>query len=247
MPTGYCTVDDLRRALKAANLPGDVSQDREIAIKAITSQTDWLERTTARHWYVPERPEEDADDELLPTTTQTRDDEHDIPTGGVHMVGEPAEPKTWQGSYTKLRLERKDVQQVTTLLVRGEDGYEDWVESDDYDGGSWPDALGDDYYLRINNKGWTELYLDVDNLYDETEDEFVLESFANAVYVEIEYGHEGIPDAIRQAVAMRAAAQLLNDDETELGIPDEGGLVNPETKIQTLERQAEELLENHVA
>jgi hypothetical protein len=86
MPTGYCTVEDVRRALRRASLPGDVSQDRDIAIDAIASQTRWLEEATKRHWYVPGGIGEDTDD-LVPTGPKTRDDEYDLPRRGGLSLG----------------------------------------------------------------------------------------------------------------------------------------------------------------
>ena len=241
MPTGYCTVDDVRRAKQEGELTGElVSKDNEIVVDAITAQTEWLEKSLSRHWYVSTRPDEDTH-ELLPTGPKSRNDEEDIPTGGASIVGEPTTPKTWQGSYTRIELDRRDAQAVSELLVRTPDGYEDWVT--EYEGGEWSDALGDDYYVRVNNGGVSQLYLDVENLYDADEEEYKLDTFSNAVYVTFDYGHEGIPDTVRKAVAMRACAKLLIDDEAALGIPDNGQLVNPESKKQAMESAAEELLE----
>ncbi|QLK25414.1 hypothetical protein HYG81_15170 [Natrinema zhouii] len=240
--TGYCTVDDVRRAKQDSELTGElVSVNNEIVVDAITAQTEWLEKKLSRHWYVSTRPDEDTHG-LLPIGPKSRDDEEDIPTGGASIVGEPVTPKTWQGSYTRIELDRRDAESITELLVRTPDGYEDWVGSSEYSGGTWPDALGDDYYLRINNGGVSQLYLDTENLLDE-DDEPLLESYSNAVYVTFDYGHEGIPDTVRKAVAMRACAKLLIDDESALGIPDNGQLVNPESKKQAMESAAEELLE----
>lgn len=243
MPTGYCTVKDVRHALQEVDFTGALAEaDNEVVIKAITSQTEPLEKELKRHWYEPAGVDSDPQN-LIPTAPKSRDDEEDIPTGGAHLVGEPVTPKTYQQGYTKIRLARRDAESVSQLLVATEDGYEDWVASDQYDGGSFPAALGDDYYLRVNNGGWSELYLDADHFLDE-DDEPIVDSFANAVYVFFEYGHEGLPENVRRAVAMRSAAQLLApDDDAALGIPDNGNLVAQESKVKALERQADELLE----
>lgn len=245
MPTGYCTVEDVRRALQQTSQDfgsGAFGEDNnQVVIDAVTSQTEWLEKTTKRHWYESTRPAED-DHNLIPTSPKSRDDEESIPTGGAYVAGEPATPKTWQGSYTRIRLARRDAESVSQLLVRTPDGYEDWTAGD-YSGGQFPDALGEDYYLRVNNGGWTELYLDSENLLDEDGDP-LLDSYSNAVYVTYTYGHEGIPKNVRRATAMKAAAQLLApDDEASLGIPENANIQSVETKVQAFERQAEELLE----
>jgi hypothetical protein len=111
-----------------------------------------------------------------------------------------------------------------------------------YSGGTWPDALGDDYYLRVNNGGWSRLYLDTENLLEEDEDdEYVLDSFANAVYLTWEYGHEGIPQTVRRAVAFRAASDFV--EEAAMQIPENAEVYGVESLAEQYERKAEELLE----
>ncbi|PGF16179.1 hypothetical protein CP556_08680 [Natrinema sp. CBA1119] len=239
--SGYCTVPDVRRAKQKAELSGElVSENNAVVVGAITSQTEWLEKTTERHWYEPGGIDEDEHG-IIPTSAKSRNDEESIPTASAFVVGEPPKPKTWQGSYTRIQLARRHAQAVSELLVRTPDGYEDWTTGD-YNGGEWPDALGDDYYVRVNNDGVSQLYLDVEHLLDD-DGEPLLESYSNAVYVTYEYGHEGIPETVRKAVALRATAELLIDDESGLGIPENANLVAAETKKQAMESRAEELLE----
>lgn len=240
--TGYCTLEDLRRALRKAELPGDIAQDKQIAVDAITAQTEPLEKSLSRHWYEPNGISE-ATEIDIPTGTRSRDDEEDIPTGGAFVVGDSPSPKPIQGSYTRIQLARRDATSISKLLVRTSDGsYEDWVSSTDYRGGSWPDALGQDYYLRINNGGQSDLYLDTDNLLvDGEDDEYVLDSYANAVYVEFSYGHEGIPQNVRRAVAFRAASDFV--EEAAVEIPENAKLYNVESMAEEFERKADELLE----
>jgi len=241
---GYCTLDDVRRALRKAGLPGDVQQDERIAVDAITAETEPLEKSLKRHWYAST-----GDDILgeataidIPTAPKTRDDEHDIPTGAAQIVGEPATPKTSQGDYAKLELARRDADAVGALHVRTSDGtYEDWVASDDYTEGSWPPS-GEDYYLRVNNGGWSRLYLDTTNFLVEGEDdEYVLDSWANAVYLKFDYGHEGIPRNVRRAVALRAGAELV--EEAVVQIPENATVYNVETKADEMRSKADDLLE----
>lgn len=241
MPDGYCTVDDVRRALREANLPGDAAQDRQIVLDAITAQTEWLEKKLKRHWYEPTGIDEDSDD-LIPASPKSRDDEYDIPTASAFIPDESdLTPKTTQGTYAKIDLARRDAESITEFSVRTEDGsYEDWAST--YTGGSWPTALGEDYYLRVNNGGWSRLYLDTENLLVEDEDdEYVLDSFANAVYLSFDYGHEGLPKTVRRAVANRAGAALI--EEPAFQIPDNAQVKSVESKAEDLRSRAKELLE----
>ena len=243
MPTGYCTVEDVRRALQETGFNGALgADDEQLVVNTIAGLQEWLEKTTKRHWYEPTGLDEDTHD-IIPSSPKSRDDEYSIPTG-IPVSGQAPKPKTSQGDYAKIDLARRDAKSISKFLVRTEDGsFEDWTST--YTGGTWPDAVGDDYYLRVNNGGWSRLYLDVKNLLVEDEDdEYILESFANAVYLTWEYGHEGIPQTVRRAVAMKAAAQLLApDDEASLQIPENANLQAVESKVSALERQAEELLE----
>lgn len=269
---GYCTLDDMRRALREASLPGDVEQDERLAVDAITAETEWMEKTFKRHWYAASGAEilNEASTIDIPTSTKTRDDEEDIPTRSFLTTaeddrssyyppawvdydptddGEPEygemdglSPKTVQGDYAKIPLARRDAESVTALYVRTADGtFEDWAGSPDYTEGSWP-PTGEDYYLRVNNDGWSRLYIDTTNLLKEGEDnEYVLDSFGNAVYLEWSYGHEGIPRNVRRAVALRAGAEFA--EEATVQIPNNATVYNVETKAEKMRSKADELLE----
>ncbi|UIP00339.1 hypothetical protein Hbl1158_02920 [Halobaculum sp. CBA1158] len=269
---GYCTLEDVRRALRKANLPGDIDQDNRIAIDAIVAETEPVEKSLKRHWYAPAGAGilNEADQIDIPTETRSRDDEYDIPTRSFLTTGsddrssyypptwvdydpdddpEPdyadmdgLSPKTVQGDYAAIELDRRDADAIEALHVRTTDGtYEDWVASDDYTEGSWPPS-GEDYYLRVNNGGWSRLYLDVTNLLKTGKsDEYVLDSWANAVYLEWSYGHEGIPRNVRRAVALRAGAELVEDAVIE--IPQNATVYNVETKAEKMREKADELLE----
>jgi len=62
---------------------------------------------------------------------------------------------------------------------------------------------------------------------------------------EHDIGDEGIPGTVRDAVSMRAAAKLVIDDEASISIPDNGQLVNVQTKAQQWREAAEDLLEDY--
>jgi len=282
MPQAYCTLEDVRRALRKASLPGDIGQDKQIAVDAITAQSKWLERTYKRHWYAPTGASilDEAYTVDIPTEPLSRDDELDIPTHGafVHGASEydryryrensdalleadprhehrrehDREPKaeiriatgeyydhhhTGDGpAYTRLRLDRKDVAAVDALYVINSEGaYDDWVASDDYDGGVGLQHRGADYWGRVNNSGVSELYLDVRALDDR------LTSLSNAVYLEWAYGHEGIPANIRRAVANFAGAEFA--EEASVQIPDNATVYNIETKAEQMREKAEKLLD----
>lgn len=243
--TGYCTLKDLRRALQDAELPGELQQDKQLAVDAITAQTEPLEKSLKRHWHAPDGASilDEATVIDIPTSPKSRDDEEDIPTGGAFIVDDDGPvPKTSQGSYAKIELARRDAEAVEALHVRTADGtYEDWTASSDYTAGSWPPS-GADYYLRVNNGGWSRLYVDTTNLLvDGADDEYELDSFANAVYVEYSYGHEGIPRNVRRAVAFRAASDFV--DEAAVQIPENARMRSVKSLAEEFERKADELLE----
>lgn len=270
MPTGYCTLEDVRRALRTANLPGDVDQDNQIAVDAITAWTEPLEKTLARHWYAETGDPilSDPSAVTIPTSTKSRDDEHDLPTHGGYVAGAYDDSAgTWTATtgtvfdsrtsgpdpkeqlrlafgdlddetipaYTRITLARKDVDAVNTLSVVNEaGGFDDWVADSAYDGGVGNTHRGEDYWVRVNNGGVSELYLDVHAMDDD------LPSFANAVYVDIDYGHAGIPSNVRRGVASLAAAELV--EEAVIEIPQNATLYNIETKAEELRGRAEEFL-----
>jgi len=94
----------------------------------------------------------------------------------------------------------------------------------------------------VNSGGWSRLYLDTTNLLaDGEDDEYVLDSFANAVYVSYDYGHTGLPMSVRRAVALHAAADLI--EEPAIQIPNNATVYNVETKAEEMRSRAEELLD----
>ena len=274
---GYCTVEDVRRALRKADLPGDATQDRDIVLDAILSQTEWLEKTLSRHWYVTGGIDEDSDN-IIPTDAKTRDDEHDIPSSGALVDGASQEDRFRYSrnsdalleagprhdrqrrqdlrrdlkeeirvssgdiyqedipTYTRIRLARKDVSAVNTLsVVNADGGYDDWVSNSDYSGGAGNAHRGEDYWVRVNNGGVSELYLNVHSLDDD------IPSLSNAVYVDMDYGHEGIPRNVRRAVAFLAGSDLV--EEAVIEIPQNATIYNVETKADEMRLKAEELLD----
>jgi len=282
MAEGYCTLEDLRRALREADLPGDLSQDNDIAVDAIASQSIWLERTYKRHWYASTGDDilSEASTITIPQDPKTRDDEHSIPRHGgmVHGASEEERYRHRENSdallesdprydrrrrelrrdpkeeiriatgeyiegydestpaYTRIRLDRKDVDAINSLHIIGEDGsYTDWVSDSGYDGGAGLTHRGEDFWARTNNDGISELYIDVHSLDDD------IASLSNAVYIDWHYGHDGIPRNIRRAVACFAAAEFAQ--EAAIQIPENATIYNVETLAEQFREKAQKLLE----
>jgi hypothetical protein len=278
---GYCTLGDVQRALKKADLSGALRQEPRIAVDKIAAQTEPLEKRLKRYWYAPADADivSEAEELTIPTSPASRDDEHDIPRHGGLVHGdsevdraryqantdalleagpryERRRRRDWSQqkreirlatgelhddedgpAYTRIRLDRRDATSIDSLLVLGSDGsYTDWASSTDYSGGVGLQYRGEDYWVRVNNGGWSELYLDVHALDDD------LPSLSNAVYIEDwSYGHEGIPQNVRMAVAYRAAADLV--EEPAFSIPENARIRSVESKAEELREQADELLE----
>lgn len=259
MPTGYCTVEDVRRVLQDSEFTGALSEDNEqVVVDAIVSQSEWLQETTHRHWYESGSITED-DHGLIPSSTRTHDeDEQDIPTqafltterrtrprGFTFRLDDPDDPaeqggftpRKFRGPFTRVTLARRDVQSISELLVlHSENGYEDWVT----DSSKTEGKTGEYYHHVDDSTGLSRLYLDTDSIDDG------LENYSSAVVVTYDYGIDGLTGTVRRAVAFRAAAQLIVDDEFVASIPDQGQLVNVETKSERFKNEAEELLEIHL-
>ncbi|MDQ2052844.1 hypothetical protein RBH26_20595 [Natronolimnohabitans sp. A-GB9] len=239
---GYCTVDDVRRAWQRAEFSRGLEvEDNQAVVDAITSQAEWLQEHTNRHWYAPDGLEED-DHDIIPTEPLTHsEDELDIPSSphaGPQQMQVAASrqaryPVRHAGPYTRVKLSRRDVVDMTELLVRDNSGnVTDWVSE-------YARGRGKDYYLNSDDSsGFTYLYLHCGTLPK-------LRDYDNAVVATYEWGIDELSNTVRRAIAMRALAQLLTDDDSALGIPEDANLVPAESKIQALERQAEELLGIH--
>ena len=272
MATGYCTTEDVRRVFQDKSLTSALSADnKQIAVDAITAQTQWIQRETHKHWYESGGISEDNEN-IVATGVKTRDDEHSLPTragyvpgayedssdavtsttGTVFSSSRDPDPKEQLRisfgdlsddtipTYTRIRLNRKDVDAINELHVANETGgFDDWVADSAYTGGVGDSNRGDDYWVRTNNRGVAELYLNVHSMADD------IVSLTNAVYVDFDYGDDSLPADVRRGVALIAAAELVTDDEFQSTVPDNGQLVNVETKAERWERQGRDKLEQH--
>lgn len=239
MPEGYCTVDDVRRVLQDNNLSGALDQDNnQTVVDAIVSQSEWLQETTNRHWFDPDGAEEDHHELIPDGPLKQKADEQDITTRPFVLADDDIAPATnGPGPYTGIKLFRRDVRELTELLVLTDDGsFVDWVDDPDYNEGR-----GEAYYLQVDDAdGWSTLYLDTTALDDDE-----LTDYRNAVVATYEYGIEGLTGTLRRGTAALAALTLLTDDEAALGIPDNGNLIPRDSKISVIRDEAERLLEIH--
>ena len=230
---GYCAPDDVRKALQEVDLSGELGT--EYVTAAIEGQSKWLRTRTKRHYYDSGHSAGD-----LYTSTRTVSDlTLDVPSGPHakdRQLTRPdygiEYPTTHVGQYAKLRLPRRDVQSIDKLEVRERGGdVEDWVASSDRVQGR-----GDDYYLLTESEsGVSHLYVDAESLGVRTD-------YRDLLTLEVSYGVDGIPGTIKRATAFRAGAELVLDDDTQVGVTDAGQLVNVETKAQAMRDRAMDLL-----
>lgn len=244
MPTGYATVPDVRHVLQETVSEFDSGAwgeaNNRAVVDAIASQTEWLRARTDRHWYEPDGIDADNHD-LVPAAPHSHDrEEQDIPStphpqhSQLFVADRGRYPRRMNGPYTRVKLDKHAVSELTALEVRDSSGsYDDWVADDSKD-------VDEDYALYVepgdtSSPSYVDLH--VGSLPP-------MHHYDSAVRVSYEYGVDALPRTVRRATAMRAAAQLLApDDEASLGIPENANLQAVETKVGALERQAEELLE----
>lgn len=239
MAIGYCTVEDVRRVLREKDLPGDVSQDRDIALDAITGRAQWLRTNTKSHFFDGSGTIEDPDG-IIPTSPRTRGPEFcDIPStphaqhDRVFSSGRNRYPLRMSGRYTKIKLDRRQADTLTALEVRdAAGGFEDWTTVSDK-----VEGAGEDYELISrggDSRSDSSVLLDVHALPG-------LQRYDGAVRVTYEYGLDEIPQDIRRAVANAAASDLA--EEAAIQIPNNAEVYNVESLADELEAKADDLLE----
>lgn len=239
MPTGYCERDDVRRVLREASFNGDLGQDGQIVDDAIAGQTEWLRKRTRRHWF-----DTSGGTTLVPTSTRSVTNiTLDVPSSPHRQDRQLLRsdqgvryPVTHAGRYVKVRLPHYDVSSLTTLDVRQTDGdVEDWVAAGDKTQGR-----GDDYYLLTDgDTGASHLYLNASSIGARID-------FGDLLTLDYDYGVDGVPETVRRATALRAAAELVLDDDAAVGIPDNGQLVAAESKADKFRKQADRLLQPYL-
>jgi hypothetical protein len=232
---GYCTEEDVRLALQEASLVGELGS--EFVQAAIEGQSEWVRKRTDRHWY--DAASQGGDGDLYASTRSLADDVCSVPTTPhprshrtLRDDDRRVYPQEVAGQYTRIRLAKRGVASLTRLAVRDVDGdVTDWVADATYASGR-----GEDYYLQVDPEhAAAHVYLDTRSLPR-------LWDYADAVVAAYEYGEAGVPESVRRAVAFRAGAELVLDDDVTISVPDQGQLVNVETKAQAMRKRARELL-----
>jgi hypothetical protein len=227
---GYCTEEDVQRALQESDLTGDVAS--AFVDPAIAGQTEWVRKRTKRHWY----DSGDQTGDLFTAPVTVTNEQCSIPStrhpeARQFKFDDPRQyPKLMAGPYTRIGLAKRALDTLTTLEVRDRAGdLSDWTSE-------MTEGRGEDYYTH------TDPHSDRSYVYLRGGALPALWDYADAVRVTYDYGIDGIPDTIRRAVAFRAGAELVLDDDVKTMIQDSGQLVNVETKAQAMRNRAEELL-----
>jgi hypothetical protein len=238
MSVGYCTVEDVRRALRKANLPGDAVQDRDIVIDAIAGTFDEVRKSLDTHFYVPGGISEDTDD-LVPTDVRTRGDEqHDIPStphpqhSTLFSADRGRYPRRTSGPYVEIRLGKFDVQTLTNLEVRDRSGdFTDWTSTADK-------TAGDEYRLfsGAGTPARSTLELHAGALPP-------LDHYDRAVRVSYEYGAAELPRTVRRGAAFLAASELAED--AVIQIPENTEVRGVESLADFFEQRAMDKLDQY--
>lgn len=228
---GYCEVDDVGDVL-FEDFDGAIPSIGEVQ-SAIAGQTEATRRALERHYYDPTGTFAFAGPETVVGESCDIPDTPHAPASVVYIDEQQRYPQTFRGRYTRVALARRDVDSVTGLYVRDRTGAEtDWATTR-------TQGRGEDYYVDTDpHTGRTHVYLDVGALP-------ALYDYSGAVRVDYEYGVEGIPETIRRATALLAAAELAINDEFRAAIPDDGQLTNPQTKADQFESRAQTLLNEY--
>lgn len=235
MAEGYCEQADVRRALQEASFDGAIGQDGEIADDAIVGLTQWLRRRTRRHWY-----DSGGGTTLVPTSARSVSEIRlDVPSSPHSQRGQLFSshrhfryPVTKSGHYARIRLPHYDVDSLNTLEVRDRGGdVTDWVSSSDFDSGR-----GNDYYLHTEGDEYktSYLYIRANSIGPRTD-------FDDLLTVGYDYGTDAQDDeweTVRRSVAMLAAADIALDEDVQAMVPDNGQMVNAQTKAERYVQRA---------
>ncbi|WP_273835133.1 hypothetical protein [Halococcus sp. PRR34] len=249
MATGYCTVEDVKHALQERFEGSQPSTAN--AISAIAGENDWLRKKTKRHWYDPDysddgttsTPSIDPPTEPITVGGETCDipSSPHAPHGQITHHEERRYPKTQRGYYVRVRLDRRHAQGIDSLLVREGSDFEDWVADPDK-----TEGRGDDYYLDVDpHTGRSAVWIDARSIAPALD-------YEGAVVASYTYGEpvdsfetDGFP--ISRAVAMRAGAELVIPQDSNVQVPDSGNLTSVKTKAEELREDADRLLKPYKA
>lgn len=235
MPDGYCERDDVRRALQKSSFDGAIGQDGDIADDAITGLAQWVRRKTRHHWYdsgggttlVPSGPRTVSNIRLdVPASPHTQDRQVFHHHDGIRY------PVTRAGNFARIRLPHHDVESIDTLEVRQRDGsFDDWVASS-----SKASGPGEDYYLETRGDEFRRsyLYLRAGSIGSRVD-------FTGLLRLGYSYGTDAQDDewqTVRRSIAMLAAADVVLDEDVTSMVPDNGQLINVQTKAERYVQRA---------
>ena len=240
---GYCERQDVLDVLEEADLSGAYAQRPAIVDTAITGLTEHIRDQTNRHWYDPDAGTTTPQVSTAPVTaTEMR---YGVPSSPhrqdrqLFREGRGVRyPVSTGGPYVRVPLDHHDVTTLSALRVRQRDGSaEDWTAATDK-----TEGRGEDYYLATPSDGGqagrTALRLHEGALPRVVD-------YDGLLALDYEYGTDRIPDTVRRMTALLAASQLVTSDEFVTAIPDDGQLVNVETKADRWEATGEMLLGNY--
>lgn len=231
MPTGYCEPDDVRTALQKESLGGSVSAS--IIEPDIIAVSDWLRKTSGRHWYdsggsasdlVATGPESASNVRLdVPSSPHAHDRQIHRGESGIKY------PVSSDGPYCRIPLPHAFVATLTALEVRQRDGsVEDWTSVADK-----TEGRGDDYFMLEEDKeghGRSVLRVHEASIGPRTD-------YGGLLTVAYDYGLDAQDqpwEDVRRGVASLTAAQVIVEDDVLTAIPDNGQLVGVDTKAQRL-------------
>lgn len=240
---GYCEPEDVRRVLQEAGFTGALDQDPLIVEQAITSQSETTRERTDRHWYDPDAA---ADDLVYDAVLSATDMRLDVPSSPhaqhdtMFVDGRERYPVTTDGPYARIRMSHCAVSSLTALRVRDAAGdVTDWVAAADK-----AEGRGEDYYVGTptdgGKAGRSYLHIHAGVLP-------VVRNYSGLLTVDYDYGRAAIPDSVRRATAFLAAHELVIDDDAQVSIPDNGQLVNVQTKAEQFKNRANTLLKPYLA
>jgi len=240
----YCERQDVLDVLEEASLSGAYSERPEIVDAAITGLTQDIRAWTNRHWYDPDAASDDLLSDSPVTATEMSEDIPSSPHTQDRQLFRSGDgvryPLTHAGPYCRIVLAHADVTTLSALQVRDVAGeFEDWTTQP-----AKRQGRGEDYYLQTpadgGPSGRTRLYLRAGVLP-------TLTDYEEALLLDYEYGADTVPDSVRRMTAQYAAAELVTNDEFVAAVPDDGQLVNVETKADRWTAAADKTLDNYRA
>lgn len=142
---------------------------------------------------------------------------------------------THTGPFVRVPLDYHDVETVDALRVRDTSGgFVDWTAGDT------EPTEDDDWYVSVESEtGASTLYLRAGTIGPRVD-------FEQLLRLDLTIGRSPIPSHVRRGVALLAGAQVVIDDELDIGVPDNGQLVSVASKAEEMRREGNRLLDASV-